>query len=154
MISICGPGWAKFEYGNFVGRCSYLTDVPVDILEGCSKYLDNYSCSIPPIFFDEEGSSFSLVMGYHKSVIIAERETTEIYVIDMDYKPLIEQFIADIEAAGAWKWAAEFAIDIKDIEEMQSEISELLKTVKEKLRKTKKQWRKLQEERKNNNEQY
>lgn len=134
MLSLVGSGWAKIQYRDFTGYCSYLTEVPVDILNGCIDYLDARYCGTSSIFFDEEGSEFTLMIGRTKSVIIAERETTEIYVVDMDYQTLMSQLISDIETVGVGKWAKEFSFDVEDVSEMETTISVLLETLKETLR--------------------
>ena len=73
MITNPKYGWCDFELGNFKGSPSYLTDVPIELLDAFLDYhIKGYGVAI----FDEEGSWFTLVMTeYNLGIyIIHEKE--------------------------------------------------------------------------------
>lgn len=49
-------GWCNFKLGTFFGTPSYLTDVPVDLLDAFINYYEKGSGTV---VFDEEGSHFT-----------------------------------------------------------------------------------------------
>ena len=53
MISNPRFGWCNFELGDFKGSPSYLTDVPVDLLDA---FIDYHTKGYGVAVFDEEGS--------------------------------------------------------------------------------------------------
>ena len=69
MISNPQYGWCYFKLGNFEGHPSYLTDVPVDILDAFISYHTN-GCGIA--YFDEEGTDFMLILSPYLAFIIEE----------------------------------------------------------------------------------
>ena len=67
MISNPKYGWCDFVLGDFHGHPSYLTDVPVDLLEAFISYFENGTGTA---FFDEEGSEFTLILKHHMILIM------------------------------------------------------------------------------------
>ena len=65
MISNPKHGWCNFKLGTFEGTPSYLTDVPIDILTAFIDY-HNKGCGV--IWFDEEGTEFTLVITPYSDV--------------------------------------------------------------------------------------
>ena len=59
MISDPRYGWCRFNLGTFEGTPSYLTDVPVDLLDA---FLDYHVKGCGTAWFDEEGTEFTLVL--------------------------------------------------------------------------------------------
>ena len=57
MISNPRFGWCNFELGDFKGYPSYLTDVPVDLLDA---FIDYHTKGYGVAVFDEEGSYFKI----------------------------------------------------------------------------------------------
>ena len=96
MLSKPHYGWTNVTIGNFKGRASYLTDVPMDCL---ISFINSLKYGIPAsIFFDEEGADFTLVTEhYNNTYVICERENTELIKIDKCFLDLAEELIKDIE---------------------------------------------------------
>ena len=97
MISNPRYGWCNFELGDFKGFPSYLTDVPIDLLDA---FLDYHAKGYGVAVFDEEGSYFTLVMSaYNWGVyIIEEKDYPKLHnLCDFDVEDLEEELINDIE---------------------------------------------------------
>ena len=108
MLSNPEYGWCNFELGEFKGSPSYLTDVPVDILEMCIDYKKK-NASI--CYFDEEGSDFVLIFANGEVYVIATREDSMLYRFpETTPEALIEEIILDIER-NLDLWDAEFTIE-------------------------------------------
>lgn len=128
MISNPKHGWCTFELENFTGRASYLTNVPVETLEQFINYWENtYTLSI---FFDEEGSTFTLVANPYSIYIIEEKDEPKLINIDKHIENLTLELINDIEK-DIDKWASEFVIDEAEVEENKNIITSLLNKLKE-----------------------
>lgn len=93
MLSKPKHGWTTFNIGSFCGNPSYLTDVPVDFLDGMLQYYRNGSAAI---WFNEEGSEFTLVLNPYSVFIIIERENEVCQRIDETPKQISEMLINDI----------------------------------------------------------
>lgn len=90
-------GWCNFKLGTFFGTPSYLTDVPVDLLDAFINYYEKGSGTV---VFDEEGSHFTLVLtSYNLGIfIIEEKEKPILYnLCDMEISSLKDELIRDIE---------------------------------------------------------
>lgn len=87
-------GWCHFHLENFQGTCSYITDVPGNVLDAILYYLDHRTASVN---MDEEGSKFTVVINEYKTIIIAERADTEIHTIEIDATDLIQRMLYDIK---------------------------------------------------------
>lgn len=97
MLSKPKHGWTDITLGDFTGRGSYLTDIPVDLLNAFINALRDFTPA--SVFFDEEGSEFTLVSHYDGTYIIAEREEKpELISIDIRFIELIKEVINDIES--------------------------------------------------------
>ena len=96
MLSKPRYGWTNVTIGEFQGRASYLTDVPMDCL---ISFINSFKYGIPAsVFFDEEGSTFTLVTeSYNNTYIISEREDTELININKRFLDLAKELIKDIE---------------------------------------------------------
>ena len=96
MLSKPRFGWTNVTIGNFDGRASYLIDVPMDCL---ISFINSLKYGIPAsVFFDEEGTTFTLVTElYNNTYIISERENTELLTIDKSFLDLAKELIKDIE---------------------------------------------------------
>ncbi len=98
MISNPKHGWCNFKLGTFEGTPSYLTDVPIDILTAFIDY-HNKGCGV--IWFDEEGTEFTLVITPYSLFIIEEKEKpilhdfSEMKIVDLE-KELIEDIEKDL----------------------------------------------------------
>lgn len=129
MLSNPKHGWCKFELGGFRGHPSYLTDVPVDILEMCINYKKKNAAICD---FDEEGSDFVLIFANGEVYVIATREDSMLYRFpETTPEALIEEIILDIER-NLDLWNEEFSIeeDSDEIEKHKSEIIQKLEELK------------------------
>ena len=97
MLSKPKHGWTDITLGDFTGRGSYLTDIPVDLLNAFINALRDF---IPAsVFFDEEGSQFTLVSHHDGTYIIVEREEKpELISVDIKFTELIKEVINDLES--------------------------------------------------------
>ncbi len=136
MISNPKYGWCKFEVNGFVGHPSYLTMVPIELLEGFIAYFCNKHTI--KIFFDEEGTTFHLIL--EDNNIRIEKEdwdiptSTEKFIvvkIERDAKSLAQELIADIEGdLSGW---ANFDYDENTETKNKEEILKLIEILKTEL---------------------
>lgn len=95
MLSKPYAGWTKVTIGDFEGRASYMTDVPMDCL---IAFINALEYNIPAsVFFDEEGTEFTLVTSADGTYVISEREESKLFVINKRFSKLAREFINDIE---------------------------------------------------------
>lgn len=95
MLSKPYAGWTNVAIGEFKGNASYLTDVPMDCLIAFINALEYY---IPAsVFFDEEGSEFTLVVGFNGVYVISEREETRLISVDRRFLDIARELVKDIE---------------------------------------------------------
>lgn len=131
MISNPKYGWCDFELGDFHGHPSYLTDVPVDLLETFISYFENGTGTAS---FDEEGSEFTLILKHHTILIMEEKETLICHKYsNLDTIDLAKELIFDI-LRDRYKWCIEFDLHIetnKDIENKLQYIDSLVNKLKE-----------------------
>ena len=131
MISNPKAGWCTFKLDNFTGSASYITDVPVDLLQTFINYEQTGSgvCS-----FDEEGSNFVFVIeDCNKEYIISKRQSTEVFQFYKDVSNLEKEVIKDIESdLDAWGESFEVSNESKDIAKHTAEIKSLLYILKHK----------------------
>lgn len=105
MISNPKNGWCDFDLGDFHGHPSYLTDVAMDLVTACYKFIagDNHYITIG---FDEEGSDFILIADYYNCYIIEQKEEEDIlHRIDVNIEDLIKEVVNDVES-NIDEWAA------------------------------------------------
>lgn len=120
MISNPKNGWCDFDLGDFHGHPSYLTDVAMDLVTACYKFIagDNHYITVG---FDEEGSEFILIADYYDCYIIEQKENDKdnsiLHRIDINIKDLIKEIVNDIES-DVDEWAA-FAVFNNDPEEIK-----------------------------------
>lgn len=117
MISKPKYGWCNFELGTFRGEPSYLTDVPVDLLDAFINYYNN---GYGTVVFDEEGSYFVLtITRYNWGIYIIEEKDKSVLhdFSSMNVDNLAKELIADLEInLDCW---AEFITCYDDIEEVE-----------------------------------
>lgn len=81
IISNISAGWCSFDLDGFHGHPSYITPVPIDILEGLLHYLEYGTCTIS---FDEERSYFHLILTEYNTYIIEEKDKAILISISED----------------------------------------------------------------------
>lgn len=95
MLSKPKDGWTDVTVGDFKGVGSYTTDVPIDVL---NAFINALKYSIPAsVYFDEEGSEFTLVSYYEDTYIIIERKDRELVHLNIDFFDLAKEVVKDIE---------------------------------------------------------
>jgi hypothetical protein len=107
-------GWTNLQLGCFESRASYLTDIPMDCLDG---FIYALSTNNPiTIFFDAEGWDFHLVSSYYESYIISnENDESDLYLIEGSFKELAKELIGDIEKYfDSWLHWEYFDLDEED----------------------------------------
>ena len=88
-------GWCNFKLGDFEGTPSYITDVPIDLLDA---FIDYYTRGYGLAYFDEEGSEFTLLLTWYGVYIIEEKDNVKSHVFyDLNISDLAKEVIADIE---------------------------------------------------------
>ena len=101
MISNPKHGWCDFMLSDekdnlFVGTPSYVTNVPVDLLQA---FLDYKTKGQGIAWFNEEGTEFTLVLNPYSMFVIAENEHTELIDFSkVNIDNLIKELIQDIES--------------------------------------------------------
>lgn len=126
MISNPKYGWCNFQLGNFKGTPSYLTDVPVDLLDAFISYYES-GCGVA--VFDQEGSYFTLVMTQYNWGVYIIEELNEAILYDfsndrdISVDSLAKELINDIES-DLTGWSVEFVTD-DDQEEITQHRNEI-----------------------------
>lgn len=137
MLSKPYAGWTKVTIGDFEGRASYMTDVPMDCL---IAFINALEYNIPAsVLFDEEGTEFTLVTSTDGTYVISEREESKLFVINKRFSKLARELINDIEDNledwVLWDYDYEFHNDSKGIlNERRNIIKKRVKRLKELLK--------------------
>lgn len=128
MISNPKHGWCTFSIGKdndhrFTDRASYLTNVPVDLLDAFVSYtLNGSGC----VVFDAEGYYYTLVLTkYNQSIYIIDGDNHLIDFSDLNVDDLIKELIEDIES-DLDNWISFSAFEKKEEEENKRSITDLL----------------------------
>lgn len=133
MISSPRHGWCTFSIGKdkdrcFTDRASYLTNVPVDLLDAFVTYtLNGYGC----VVFDAEGYEYTLVLtAYNQSIYIIDENNHLIDFSDLNADDLARELIKDIES-DLENWISFATFDKDEEEENRSNINRLLSLLKQ-----------------------
>lgn len=108
QISLSTPscGWSNMyiedDHGNsFSGSISYITDAANDILDAACVFLTQGVET--SVYFDEEGTEWTLIFNTSFVKVHAEREENEAYTFFITARELIYKLCKDIyEEADAW----------------------------------------------------
>lgn len=116
MISNPKCGWCNFDLGTFHGTPSYLTDVPIDLLEA---FISFHTTGSGTVTFDEEGSCFHLVITRYDWGIYIIEKRDQVYLHDfseIDIWSLEKELIEDIEKdLNGWAYFSTDCDDEKEI---------------------------------------
>lgn len=130
MFSKPKYGWTHVSIGDFDGSASYITDVPIDVLDA---FIDFYKlhkniC----VDFDEEGSTFVLVVVSDIDIyVISEREQVIAYKIDTNINELTNEIISDFEKyIKDWENFT-YGFEKLEVERKVNELKQLVKNRKE-----------------------
>ena len=95
MISNPKHGWSNFDLKTFHGTPSYLTDVPVDLLNAFIQY---HTTGTGIAWFDEEGTEFTLVITPYSLFVIEEKNKPVLHDFsEIKINNLEKELIEDIE---------------------------------------------------------
>ena len=95
MISNPKHGWSNFDLKTFHGTPSYLTDVPVDLLNAFIQY---HTTCTGIAWFDEEGTEFTLVITPYSLFVIEEKDKPVLHDFsEIKINNLEKELIEDIE---------------------------------------------------------
>ena len=95
MISNPKYGWCDFDLKSFHGSPSYLTDVPVDLLNAFIQY---HTTGTGMAWFDEEGTEFTLVITPYSLFVIEEKDKPVLHDFsEIKINNLEKKLIEDIE---------------------------------------------------------
>lgn len=95
MISNPKHGWSNFDLKSFHGSPSYLTDVPVDLLNAFIQY---HTTGTGIAWFDEEGTEFTLVITPYSLFVIEEKDKPVLHDFsEIKINNLEKKLIEDIE---------------------------------------------------------
>lgn len=114
MISKPKNGWCSFDLGTFHGTPSYVTNVPVDLLDA---FIDYKMHGQGLAWFDEEGTEFAFVITPYSLYIIEEKDVPVLHDFsELNIDNLIEEVIADIESdLDEWSWFSVYSDDEKEM---------------------------------------
>lgn len=95
MISNPKYGWCDFDLKSFHGSPSYLTDVPVDLLNAFIQY---HTTGTGMAWFNEEGTEFTLVITPYSLFVIKEKDKPVLHDFsEIKINNLEKELIEDIE---------------------------------------------------------
>lgn len=95
MISNPKHGWSNFDLRVFHGTPSYLTDVPVDLL---NVFIQYHITGTGMAWFDEEGTEFTLVITPYSLFVIEEKDKPVLHDFsEMKINNVEKELIEDIE---------------------------------------------------------
>ena len=101
-------GWCDFNLGDYRGRPSYISNLPMQILSAYEEYVKYNHCIIE---FDEELTQFCLVL-WEDIVVIVDNRNDKVQSVYINKSPrevlnkLVNEIINDIRT-----WAEWIAID-------------------------------------------
>lgn len=107
MLDTPKYGWNHVSIGSWNDRCSYLDDVPMELLEAMKQFR---TTQLPtPVKFDVEGYEYIILFDVGVVHIITENESDDGYTLtslEVDYEALANEMAGDIRRdIEAWvKW--------------------------------------------------
>lgn len=129
MISNPKMGWCKFKLKDFVCHPSYITEVPIDLLDAFINY---YKIGYGLTNLDEEGNNFIfLLSAYNGNIFIIDDENK---ILDFSNNFLVvnlaRELIADIEN-NLEVWADFMDHSGDDFDTYKQHLNDKLKELKE-----------------------
>lgn len=102
-------GWTDILLGDFEGLGSYIQDVPVETMDACIRALKNKEAIV--LYFDEEGSSFTLTADEETKILAEGCYGSEEYEVKLSKWELAKEILGDMEKYFVdWvEWPAEYA---------------------------------------------
>lgn len=109
MLKYTGYGWGEISIGNWKDRCSYLDDVPNELLGAVEEVIRTFRPSVRQ--FDAEGYDYTIVFCMNEVYIISNKDddggsgftlTIEnVSAIDLA-KELVSDIRSDIDRWARW----------------------------------------------------
>lgn len=96
MLKKTGFGWGEITIGGWKDRCSYLNDVPFDLLSGVEETIRTGRKSA--VWLDAEGYEYTIVFGPTDTYIITDRDDRTLIVVDVPIETLGEELVSDIRS--------------------------------------------------------
>lgn len=124
MLSSPQHGWSNITIGNWSDRCSYLDDVPFDLLRSIWNV---QATSLPyAVSFDAEGWQYIIVFDEYETHIITNKESSENKYINVkvDIDSLAKELIGDIrKSIDEWaSWNDYGGMSFDEIERRKEEM--------------------------------
>src|SRR5574344_1231695 len=94
MLSEPKYGWANISIGDWTDRCSYLTDVPFQLLEAMNESCKKHKPVA--VEFDAEGWEYIIIFDWFKTHIITENDNFELKTIEVNRDNLAKELVDDI----------------------------------------------------------
>lgn len=133
MLKNNGHGWALFTLEDFVGHPSYIDATPIILLDTFIEYYENeHGVGV----FDEEGSTFILVLAEYEANVIHRLDKNILYSMDSDVDDLAKEAYNDI-AEHIEDWAKWDIFEDPDSDEWKKEYKENMDLLNDRLRKLK-----------------
>ena len=129
MLSKPKFGWTTISLGDFIGSASYITDVPIDVMESMIDALNNHKDFI--VSFDAEGWCFKIIADDYRSFIIEEKDEPILYVCEKNKLELAKEILDDITTYKEdwYHWT----VDEENEKEYKMEICSYLRKLKKSL---------------------
>lgn len=122
MLSNIKHGWCDFDIGNEHHVVSYISDVPVDIINCFIKY---YMYGAGIAYLDKEGDDFSFLLDLHGAKVITSIDTDGSFedtfketFIDCNINELAQELYHDI-ADYFEEWITNFYLPFEPADEQQ-----------------------------------
>lgn len=129
MLSTPIHGWSNITIGNWSDRCSYLDDVPFDLLEAIKHLYETVHTPVC-VCFDAEGYEYTIVFDLFYTHIILENPDEDgfnYFSIDIDIDDLAKELISDIrkDIDGWSTWLSYHDMTKEEIFERKEELLDL-----------------------------
>lgn len=139
-VGLCGWGNLNCDNNNF--PFSYLTDVPLEMLEEIDGYL-NEKMSMS-VLFDGEGFFNTLVVNQYRVYVISEKNTEELIKLNISPENFIKQVVSDVknQLINIYQWneseeeAKEYG-EIDEFNKRKEEIDRLINKIEERIKELK-----------------
>lgn len=117
MLSKPKYGWSTITIGDWSDRCSYLTDVPFQLLEAMCDSCKNHKPAAET--FDAEGWDYTIIFDWLEIHIIISKDSFELKTIEINRDELAKELVEDIRN-NIDEWAS--WIDYGDIDEKRKQL--------------------------------
>lgn len=94
MLSTPEYGWCDITIGDWSDRVSYLTNFPIDLLDGILNILKSGKPSV--VYCDAEGWEYMIVLDHYAVHIIESKDSYKLYTIEKNIEDLAKECYYDI----------------------------------------------------------